>query len=255
MFEIVIVVCTIYGGLRLPFLLLIVATIFVLHSAIGHKEYRYISPALPVLMTLAGIGSVLAAEQLAERLGRPAVQRALMVAVPLAWTVASIGLATSPDRIWYWVRSRGSILGPRYQRRQESLRRRNLSQQFMVAVRRIRNLQHGIPLYAAGNGADPIAPNAYNYVLSLQLRNKEQKIDDLPADFTHLGYEQVRCWSTPTAVRCSPSALAFGAGLGLATPHRRSCSPRMWERSLRPWSARWEGCLDDLDRVDVSFCR
>ena len=62
-FGIVIVVCTIYGGLRLPFLLLIVVTIFVLHSAIGHKEYRYISPALPVLMTLAGIGSVLAAEQ------------------------------------------------------------------------------------------------------------------------------------------------------------------------------------------------
>ena len=111
-FGIVIAVCTIYGGLRLPFLLLIVATIFMLHSAIGHKEYRYISPALPVLMTLAGIGSVLAAEQLAERLGRPAVQRALMVAVPLAWTVASIGLAASPDRIWYWVRSRGSIWAP-----------------------------------------------------------------------------------------------------------------------------------------------
>ena len=197
-FGIVIVVCTIYGGLRLPFLLLIVATIFVLHSAIGHKEYRYISPALPVLMTLAGIGSVLAAEQLAERLGRPAVQRALMVAVPLAWTVASIGLAASPDRIWYWVRSRGSILGPRAVNADKeacgvAIYPSDLWWRFGDYV----NLRPGIPLYAAGDTANPIAPNAYNYGLSLQLRNKEQKIDDLPADFTHLGYEQVQCWSDP----------------------------------------------------------
>ena len=138
-FGIVIVLCAIYGGLRLPLLLLIVVAIFALHSAVGHKEYRYISPALPLLMTLAGIGSVLAADRLAERLDRPAIQRALMVAVPLAWTIASIGLAASPDRIWYWVRSRGSILGPRdHQRRQGSLRRRNLSQEFVVAVRRLR---------------------------------------------------------------------------------------------------------------------
>ena len=190
--------CTIYGGLRLPFLLLIVATIFVLHSAIGHKEYRYISPALPVLMTLAGIGSVLAAEHLAERLGRPAVQRALMVAVPLAWTVASIGLAASPDRIWYWIRSRGSILGPRAINADKeacgvAIYPSNLWWRFGDYV----NLRPGIPLYAAGDTANPVAPNAYNYVLSLQLRNKEQKIDDLPADFTHLGYEQVQCWSDP----------------------------------------------------------
>lgn len=197
-FGIVIVPCAIYGGLRLPVLLLIVATIFAMHSAIGHKEYRYISPALPLLMTLAGIGSILAADRLAERLGRPAIQRALMVAVPLAWTVASIGLAASPDRIWYWVRSRGSILGPRAVNTDKDacgvgIYPSTLWWRFGDYV----NLRPGIPLYAAGDTANPIAPHAYNYVLSLQRRNKEQKIDDLPADFAHLGYQQVQCWSDP----------------------------------------------------------
>jgi len=197
-FGIVVVLCAIYGGLRLPFLLLIVATTFVLHSAIGHKEYRYISPALPLIMTLAGIGSVLAADQLAERLGRPAIQRALMVAVPLAWTIASVGLAASPNRIWYWVRSRGSILAAQVVNADKGacgigIYPNTLWFRFGDYV----NLRPGIPLYSAGDTADPIAPNAYNYVISLQRRNDEKKIEDLKADFAGLGYQQVKCWSDP----------------------------------------------------------
>ena len=197
-FGIVIVLCAIYGGLRLPFLLVIVATIFALHSAIGHKEYRYISPALPLLMTLAGIGSVLAADRLADRLGRPAFQRALMVAVPLVWTIASVGLAASPDRIWYWVRSRGSILGAQAVNADKEacgvgIYPNPLWFRFGDYV----NLRPGIPLYGAGNSANPIAPNAYNYVMSLQRRNEAQKIEDLKADFASLGYQQVQCWSDP----------------------------------------------------------
>ncbi len=197
-FGIVIVLCAIYGGLRLPLLLLVVVVIFALHSAVGHKEYRYISPALPLLMTLAGIGSVLAADWLAERLGRPAIQRALMVAVPLAWTIASISLAASPDRIWYWVRSRASILGPRIINADKqacgvAIYPRNLWWRFGDYV----NLRPGIPLYNAGDTENPIAPNAYNYVISLQRRTPDLKIDELKADFAGLGYQQVKCWSDP----------------------------------------------------------
>jgi hypothetical protein len=59
------------------------------------------------------------------------------------------------------------------------------------------NLPPDIPLYNAGDAANPIAPNAYNYVISLQRRNPELKIDDLQADFARLGYQQVQCWSDP----------------------------------------------------------
>jgi hypothetical protein len=198
LFGVVIVLTALYGALRLPLLFWVAAVIFVVHSAVSHKEYRYISPALPLIMTLAGVGSTMAADWLADRLGRPQVRRALMVAVPLAWTIASIGLAASPDRIWYWVRSRGSILGSQAINADKEacgvgIYPNTLWFRFGGYV----NLRPGIPLYSAGDTADPIAPNAYNYVISLQRRNDEQKIDDLPADFAHLGYQQVKCWSDP----------------------------------------------------------
>ena len=44
----------------------------------------------------------------------------------------------------------------------------------------------------------PIAPNAYNYVISLQERSRELGHPaDLPVDFASLGYEQVQCWTDP----------------------------------------------------------
>ena len=134
LFGVVIVLCALYGALRLPLLFWVAATIFVVHSAVSHKEYRYISPALPLIMTLAGVGSTMAADWLADRLGQPQIRRALMVAVPLVWTIASArsGGVAEPDL----------VLGPlprldpgdaRRQRRQPSLRRRHLSGQALVA--------------------------------------------------------------------------------------------------------------------------
>ena len=59
------------------------------------------------------------------------------------------------------------------------------------------NLRPGIPLYDAGDAA-PIAPNAYNYVISLQARDKALgRPDDLPVDLASLGYQQVQCWTDP----------------------------------------------------------
>jgi GPI mannosyltransferase 3 len=199
LFGVVIVLTALYGALRLPLLFWVAAVIFVVHSAVGHKEYRYFSPALPLIMTLAGVGSTMAADWLADRLGQPRLRRALMVALPLVWTIASLALAASPNRIWYWVRSRGSIL---------ALRDVNGDAQACgVGVYPGKlwwrsgsyvNLRPGIPLYDAGDAATPIAPNAYNYVFSIQQRTKELGHPaDLPVDFASLGYQQVQCWTDP----------------------------------------------------------
>ena len=173
-FGIVIVLSALYGAFRLPLLFWVAATIFAIHSLVGHKEYRYFSPALPLIMTLAGVGSIMAADWLGDRLGRPQVRRALMVAVPLIWTVASIALAASPDRIWFWVRSRGSLL---------ALHAVNAdSQACGVGVYPGKlwwrsgyyvNLRPGIFLYNAGDASPLTAPNAYNYVFSMHARSKE----------------------------------------------------------------------------------
>jgi hypothetical protein len=220
-------------------MLLIVATIFTMHSAIGHKEYRYISPALPLLMTLAGIRSVLAAFRLAERLGRPAIRRALMAALPLAWTIASIGLPASPVRLWYWVRSCGSILGPRAINADKEAC--GVYPRFGDYV----NLRPGIP-YSPGDTTNPIAPNAYNYVISLQRRKPELKIEDLPADFASLGYQQVQCWSDLYSRALLTERTCLWRRRGRATPHRRSCSLHGSEKLLRRSSARWGRGLEYL---------
>ena len=157
------------------------------------------SPALPLVMTLAAVGSTMAADWLADRLGRPPVRRALMVAVPLVWTLASLALAASPNRIWYWVRSRGSIL---------AMRAINADSQacgvgiypgkLWWRAAGYAGLRPGIPLFNAGDSANPITPNAYNYVISLQQRSAELKRPvNLPVDFTSLGYQRVHCWTNP----------------------------------------------------------
>jgi phosphatidylinositol glycan class B len=198
-FGIAIVLSALYGALRLPLLFWVATVIFVVHSLVSHKEYRYFSPALPLIMTLAGVGSTMAANWLADRLGRPQLRRALVVAVPLVWTIASLVLAASPNRLWFWVRSRDSILAMRAIDAD--------SQACGVGIYPGRlwwrsgnyvNLRPGIPLYDAGDAATMVAPNAYNYVISLQQRSKELgRPADLSVDFTSLGYQQVECWTDP----------------------------------------------------------
>ena len=91
-FSVVIVLCALNGALRLPLLFGVAVTIFVVHSAVSHKEYRYISPALPLIMTLAGIGSTMAADWLAVRLGRPAIGACCWS--PCRW------VGPSPPSLW-----------------------------------------------------------------------------------------------------------------------------------------------------------
>jgi hypothetical protein len=199
LFGVVIVLCALYGAFRLPLLLGVAATIFVVHSAVSHKEYRYISLALPLIMTLAGVGSTTAADWLADRLGRPPIRRALMIAVPLIWTIASLTLAASRDRIWFWVRSRGSILAMRaVDSDKQACGVGIYPGGLWWRTGDYVNLRPGIPLYDAGDTATPIAPNAYNFVISMQGRSAELKHPvDLPVDFASLGFTQVQCWTDP----------------------------------------------------------
>jgi GPI mannosyltransferase 3 len=199
LFGVVIVLCGLYGAVRLPLLFWVAVTIFVVHSAVSHKEYRYISPALPLIMTLAGVGSTMAADWLADRLGRPQVRRALLVAMPLGWTLASLALAASPNRIWFWVRSRGSILAMRaINADKEACGVGIYPGDMWWRAAGYAGLRPGIPLYNAGETANPTAPRAYNYVVSLQKRSLELMPPvDLPADFASLGYQHLQCWTDP----------------------------------------------------------
>jgi len=201
LFGVVIVLCTLYGALRLPLLFWVAATIFIVHSAVSHKEYRFISPALPLIMTLAGVGSVMAADWLADRLGQPPLRRALLVAVPLAWTIASVALAASPSRRWYWVRSRGSILAMQAVNADKEACGVGVYPGGMWwRTAGYAALRPDVPLFDAGKpgAATPVGPKAYNYVLTVQQRSPELNHPvDLPFDFASFGYQQLQCWTDP----------------------------------------------------------
>ena len=62
------------GARRLPLLFIVAATIVVSHTLISHKEMRFVFPAIPLVIILAGLGSaeVLRSSSEPARPGRPA---------------------------------------------------------------------------------------------------------------------------------------------------------------------------------------
>jgi hypothetical protein len=68
------------GARRSPFLGWIALSILIPHSLIGHKEYRYMYPLLPIMVTLAAIGTIDVITTLNARLTRLRSERAVMIA-------------------------------------------------------------------------------------------------------------------------------------------------------------------------------
>jgi GPI mannosyltransferase 3 len=89
------------GGRRLPLLLGVAATILMTHSLIGHKEYRFIYPSLPLIATLVGMGTVEVLHALWDWL-RPGFSRGYGVVIAAAlWSCVSVSLlASAPFQIF-----------------------------------------------------------------------------------------------------------------------------------------------------------
>jgi hypothetical protein len=88
------------GARRLPMLLAVAAVILAVHTLVGHKEYRFIYPALLLLTVLAGIGLAQAAALLEARLRLRGWASA--VAVSAYWSVlcAEVAMSTSFGVLW-----------------------------------------------------------------------------------------------------------------------------------------------------------
>ena len=114
------------------------------------------------------------------------------------------------------------------------MRRWNLSRRYVVARCGLLRFAPWRPSLDAGETANPIAPNAYNYVISLQRRSRELKHPvDLPADFASLGYQQLKCWTDPYDRTMLMERMCLWRRPGCVIPHRASHSLRKSERLLR----------------------
>jgi len=81
------------GSRRFPALFAIVITIFLTQSLIGHKEWRFIFPALPPLITLGAIAVILEFRDI----GRKFPQNVAAGLALVAWAGLSFAVATAPS--------------------------------------------------------------------------------------------------------------------------------------------------------------
>lgn len=99
--SVLIVPAALWGARRRVMLLTAALVVIALHSAIAHKEYRFILFGATTLVMLAAIGSAEAAQALARRRGQPAGP--LLALLALVWAGASLAAATGPFFRDLWV--------------------------------------------------------------------------------------------------------------------------------------------------------
>jgi hypothetical protein len=154
-------------------------------SLVGHKEYRFLYPALPLIMTLVGLGSADVAGFAASRLGgRPIEARSLGCMLALFWAGASALFgAFGPARV-YWPHGTAII---------ESMRIVNGDPVACGIAMSPANrwsagggysaLRPGIQFFGFRTDADRRQTEAFNYIYSVT-----------EMDFTPYGFTRVRCW-------------------------------------------------------------
>ena len=169
------------GARRAPVLGAVALAIVATFSLVGHKEFRFLYPALPLLMTLLGLGSA----EIAGRLGgRRFAARSLgfMLALGMAGAWALFGVF-GPAHV-YWPHGTAII---------ESMRVVNGDPAACgVAIEPAGRwaasggysaLRPGIGLFGFRTDADRRQTEAFNYIYSITDK-----------DFAADGFARVRCW-------------------------------------------------------------
>jgi len=100
----------VWGARRDPLPLLVALVVVLTHSAIAHKEYRFVYPAIPLVLLSAALGSAELCRWLAARLKRPAVHAGLVTGACVAWVATSFALATTPLMRAEWSRGRAGLV-------------------------------------------------------------------------------------------------------------------------------------------------
>ena len=175
------------GAKRLPLLLLVVLIILGTHMAVPHKEPRFIFPAIPLLLTLVGIGS---AEALARAFQfRPTVIGGLGA---LCWIAVSAELGSAGYFAAYWQVGAGMATAQRLvDARAGSCGLAIYPRDLWWRSGGYTRLRPGITLY--GLDADqPDAPARSRAFTDIVTTGNGP--DAPQPDFTALGFQREGCW-------------------------------------------------------------
>lgn len=104
-----IAVLAMWGARRDPLPVLVALVVVLTHSAIAHKEYRFIYPAIPLVLLSAALGTAEFCRWFAAWLKRPVVHAGLVAGASVAWMATSLALASAPQMRPEWFRGRAGL--------------------------------------------------------------------------------------------------------------------------------------------------
>lgn len=104
-----VVLGAIFGARRAPMPLVVALIVIATFSAVPHKEWRFIFPALPLLFAVCGIGTVELVRVAADRLESAFTRRRLYVAAGLLWIGLSILAGVRGMMRPLWLQDAGAL--------------------------------------------------------------------------------------------------------------------------------------------------
>jgi hypothetical protein len=155
------------GGRRFPALFAVVVTIFAVQSLFLHKEWRFVFPALPPLITLCGIATVQELSDIRRFLGERQSLKIALAAMALGvWSLLSLDVAAMPMPQDSLSRKRELILAFDLAKRQRPLCGLNIVAIPWPATPGSAALPDQVPIYNDPSIYDPRTTAAYNVVIT-----------------------------------------------------------------------------------------
>jgi len=180
------------GARRQPILLAMAAIILLVHMAVGHKEYRFILPAITLLSILAGFGLVELTRLMASGLGAKTQDPAplwLAACVGLCWTaIAGLG-AIGRDYHDFWRTSNAVIEAELYAGKLPALCGLGHNRKDAYIAGGYSFLHRRVPIFAINDG-DPGGARKYAAVNVL--------IEDTTRPFAQMpeAFRRLKCFGT-----------------------------------------------------------
>jgi hypothetical protein len=171
---------------------LVVVVIFATFSLVEHKELRFIFPAVPLILTLVGLGSARLANGITRRLKVSISQPVLGFAIITFWIIVSAYLSAFTEFHYLWSEGTGTVAAFQIVNADPNT--------CGVAIEPIDRwaqsggyvfLRPGIPLVNLAHAGNGNPSSRYSYIFtyggSIPAKYNSNNVGDVPAD-------RVNCW-------------------------------------------------------------
>ena len=203
----VVILGVVFGARRAPLPLAAALIVVATFSAVSHKEWRFIFPALPLLFAVGGIGTVEFARLAADRFGGGFTRRRLFIAAGLLWIGLSVLSGVRGMMRPLWLQDAGAIHALDHASADPAACAIGIDAPEQWAHSGLVRIRPDMRLYEAVPAATP----QFNYILSFasgQTRNR----------YAASGFRQISCAADGACLYRRPGGCAGGEAHRLHAP-------------------------------------